>query len=160
MAAERALPQRRGFCVYEHGAAPGNRVAGVMPPGRLSLYKEQYCEEMVAFCKKGYSLTAYAAHLGVGRSTLNEWGKYHDAFADAIQRAKAQRALWYEECARGRAMGTNKDGSDKIITLGLINAGPDDWTDKQSLDHTSSDGSLTPQAVTFKVVRPPEADDT
>ena len=56
--------------------------------GRPSEYREEYCEQVIAFMGQGYSLTAFAGSIGKGRDAVYEWIKRHGAFADAVARAR------------------------------------------------------------------------
>lgn len=66
------------------------------PGGRPTKYDPRFCHEVVEFCRKGKSLTAYAAHIGVNRSTITEWGLEHKEFSAAIKSAKAVAEAYLE----------------------------------------------------------------
>lgn len=65
------------------------------PPWRPTLYKPGYCEEIIDFMQTGKSLVQFAAHLGVAKSTINEWASKNPDFsvAKSIALAKAE-AVW------------------------------------------------------------------
>jgi DNA-binding XRE family transcriptional regulator len=96
------------------------------PVGRPSKYDPAFCEEAIAFMRKGYSQTAFAGHLGISRDTLYEWASKHPAFSYAINIAKAGRVLSLETDLLGAETGPMV--TSRIFAL--KNAAPDDWRDK------------------------------
>ena len=71
-----------------------------MPAGRPTDYLEEFAERVETFCADGYSLTAFAGEIGVCRATINNWCGEFPEFLEAVNRAKAARARWWEERAR------------------------------------------------------------
>jgi hypothetical protein len=59
------------------------------PGGRTSDYRQQYCHQLQEFMRAGFSLTAFAGHIGVAPSTINVWMGAHPEFSEAVSRAKA-----------------------------------------------------------------------
>lgn len=121
--------------------------------GRPTLYDPRYCDEMVAFMALGGSMTAYAAEIDVCRDTISEWVKKHPDFAHAAKRGKAKCAAWWEKRARVIAETGGGPGSGTMTVFGLKNMAPDDWKDSQQIDHSSTDGSMTPKEPTYKLVK-------
>lgn len=123
-----------------------------MPAGRPSLYDEAYCEQVIEVCAEGYSLTGFAGKIGVGRDTISEWVKVHPEFSAAVQRAKAARAVWWEERSRQVAKDGGPGGQATMVIFGLKNHAPEDYSDKQQVEHTGKDGSpLVEQVDTGKL---------
>ena len=121
-------------------AMMGNQNAIGNEGGRPSKYDPKYCEMIVEHMADGASMTSFAAEIDVARTTLNEWGYNHPEFSEAIKRAKAKCAAWWERLAREGAMGG--DVNPTLIIFGLKNMSPEEWKDKQEIDHQSSDGSM------------------
>src|SRR6185312_5056890 len=111
-----------------------------MSGGRPAKYSPAYCEEVITFCDQGYSLTAFAGEIGVDRDTISEWCKVHPAFSVAVNRAKAKRARWWEDQARNVAAEGGQGGRATMVIFGLKNHAPEDFRDKQELEHTGADG--------------------
>lgn len=86
----------------------------------------------------GASMTSFAAEIGVARSTLNEWAENHPEFSEAVKRAKAKCAAWWEKIARDGAKGG--DANPTLCIFGLKNMAADDWRDK--VEHEQS-GTVT-----------------
>ena len=122
------------------------------PVGRPSKFKEAYCGEVVGHMAEGASLTSFAAEIGVSRATINVWMTEYPEFLEAVGKAKAKCAAWWEKQGRRIALEGGGPGSGTLAIFGMKNMGGDDWTDKQELDHRSSDGSMTPQAPVYKIV--------
>lgn len=115
--------------------------------GRPTKYDPGYCDELVAFMAQGYSMTAFAAQIGVDRDTITEWGNVHDEFSLAIKKGKAACASWWESVNRNNAM--TGDGNATSCIFGLKNMAADDWSDRKSIDHTSSDDSLSSNVTVY-----------
>jgi hypothetical protein len=104
--------------------------------GRPTKYRTAYCDELVRFCGEGYSLTAFAGHLGVCREVLYDWQRTHPEFADAMARARAARLLWWEERLRSLAIAPKASGgAAAAVIFALKNVGPDEFSDTQTHRH-------------------------
>lgn len=55
--------------------------------GRPTLYKEEYCEDIVRLAKKGVNLYLIAEQFEVTKTSLLEWKKVHKRFSVAYTRA-------------------------------------------------------------------------
>lgn len=130
----------------------GNQNAIGNDGGRPSKYDPKYCKMIVEHMTDGASMTSFAAEIDVSRSTLNEWGKHHSEFSEAIKRAKAKCAAWWERLAREGANGG--DVNPTLIIFGLKNMSPEEWKDKQEVDHKSTDGSMSPTKIERVIVDP------
>lgn len=95
--------------------------------------------------REGASLTSFAAEIGVARSTINEWIGAHKDFSESVQNGKAACAAWWEKLGREGAQGGQVNPT--LVIFGLKNMAADDWRDRRDIDHTSSDGSMTPKAA-------------
>lgn len=117
------------------------------PGGRPSKYDPAYCDQVIECLEQGASLTSFAAAIGVARSTINEWMKAHPEFSDACARAKAKCAAWWEDRGRSIALTGGGPGAATMAKFGMINMGSEDWKESSHLDHTSSDGSMSPRGL-------------
>lgn len=83
----------------------------------------------------GLSLTAFAGDIGVARSTINEWIDNHPEFSEAVRVGKAKRTLALE-----RGMLSAENGPAVTARMfALKNADPDEWREKQHVEHSVSD---------------------
>src|SRR4051794_40772155 len=99
------------------GAVASGVAHPAMAVGRPTKYDRRYCDDIVAFCRHGYSITAFAGHIGVARSTIQEWAGAHEEFSAAVKAAKAAAALWWER--RGRA-GAGRRGGHRSWAEGIF----------------------------------------
>lgn len=113
-------------------------MSGQTPParGRPTKYKPAYCNEVIETMATGLSLTAFAGLIGVARSTINEWMENHPDFSEATRVGKAKRTLALEK-------GMLSAESGPAVTarmFALKNADPEEWREKQHIEHgVSSD---------------------
>lgn len=71
-----------------------------MGAGRPTLYRKEYCDEVVDLGKQGKSLVQMAAHFDVSRSTIDQWSVDNAEFSEALNRAKAHAQDWWERAAQ------------------------------------------------------------
>lgn len=100
--------------------------------GRPTKYKPEYCQMVVDHMAEGASLTSFAPKIDVARSTINEWIDANPDFSEAVKRAKAKCAAWWERVGRSGAQGG--DVNPTLVIFGLKNMAADDWREKQELD--------------------------
>ena len=126
-----------------------------MPAGRPSTYSEAYCDLVIEEMAEGKSLTAFAAEIGVARSTINVWMEANPDFSEAVKIAKAKCASWWE--AKGRQMATSGGGPGQAtaVIFGLKNMAPDDWREKVHNEHSGPDGDpLVPSVIELIAAKP------
>lgn len=97
------------------------------PVGRPTLYREEYCDEVVKDMAKGYSLGAFAGLVGVSRATLNLWMDEHPEFLEAVSRGKAARLRDWEGVALDMRTKGGGPGGATITMFGLKNMGAGEW---------------------------------
>lgn len=112
------------------------------PVGRPSKFSPAYCGEVITHMQDGASLTSFAAEIGVSRATINVWMAEYPEFLEAVGKAKAKCAAWWEKQGRTIALSGGGPGASTLVIFGLKNMSADDWREKQEFDHTSSDGSM------------------
>ena len=111
--------------------------------GRPTDFKPAMGEEILQLMASGLSLAASAAELGIHRQRVYEWMDRHPDFADTVKLAQAKRQLFLER----RLLSADSGPVVTSTIFALKNAGPEDWRDKQEVDHKSSDGSMTPVRI-------------
>lgn len=122
-----------------------------MPAGRPTLYRDEYCDEIVDFCREGYSLTAFAGKIGVSRDTISEWCAVHPEFSVAARRAKAACAHWWETRNRQVGLEGGPGGQATVVLFNLKNHAPDDYSAAERHELTGKDGA--PIALTIAAQR-------
>ena len=108
--------------------------------GRPSKYDPAYCDEIIEFMSRGYSVTAFAGSIRVARSTVYKWADENPEFSDALKTAQAISALWWEN--RLRDVAEKNEGNAAAAIFGLKNRAAEDWRDKQTIEGTGPDGAL------------------
>lgn len=121
-----------------------------MPAGRPTKYKPEYCDQVREFLKDGYSVAGFAGSIPISVQTVYNWMEEHPEFLDAVKAGQAAAALWWEDIARANAQ--KSEGNATTIIFGLKNRVPLEWRDRKELDHTSSDGTMSPQNVDGAIV--------
>lgn len=127
--------------------------------GRPTKYKKEYCEQLIDyFSIKPFELDkhkrkvpnpqpnlfGFAALIGVSRDTIHEWTKVHKEFSDAMSKAKDLQANFVlTNALLGLTNSTFSQFMMKNVT---------DWRDKKEVDHTSTDGSMTPKPAKIEIV--------
>jgi hypothetical protein len=104
------------------------------PLGRPSNYRPEYCDLIIAEMAKGYSLGACAATIGCARSTINEWVSRYPDFSEAVKLGLSHRQKQWETAAMQSAF-TGGAGNVGMITMGLRNAGREDWSEPEHVKH-------------------------
>ena len=86
-------------------------------------YDLRYCEAVMEFMGRGYSLTAFAGEIGASRADLMRWCDKHATFAAAVERAQARRARLLED----RLLSARGSGAFGAHMQALKTAAPDEW---------------------------------
>ena len=107
-----------------------------MPGGRPTDYKPEYCDAVIEHMKEGASLTSFAASINVSRSTITEWVNVHPEFSASVKAGKAHCAAWWEKVSRTNAL--EGGGNATLCIFGLKNMAPDEWREKQEIEHSGS----------------------
>lgn len=109
--------------------------AAARPVGRPTLYSQQYVNEVKEFMAQGYSLTAFAGHIGTGIETVYGWERQIPEFSEAVKTARAKRVGNLE-------LGLlREDMPGPAVTariFALKNAAPAEWRDR--IEHTGANG--------------------
>lgn len=107
---------------------------------------------LVEHMRDGASVMSFAGEIGVARSTINQWAEDYPEFGQALARGKSIAAKWWEDHARKLVIEGGTGPQASMIMFGLKNMSALDWRDKQEIDHTSSDGSMTPKEPSYRLV--------
>lgn len=128
------------------------------PVGRPSLYKPEYCEEVIALGKIGKSVEAIGAILGVGTKTLYNWRDENPEFLHALELAKEFELQWWEDIAQTH-MIENKE-SDKINATiwsrSMAARFPKKYREQVKQEITGADGAPLLSGIQVSFVKPSE----
>lgn len=111
--------------------------------GRPTDFRPEMAEQILERMEQGLSLAAAAADINIHRQRVYEWVERHPDFADTVKLAQAKRQLFLEK----RLLSADVGPVVTSTIFALKNAGAEDWREKQEVDHTSSDGSMTPTRI-------------
>lgn len=102
------------------------------PGGRPTDYTPELGDKILALMTQGLSLTAAAAECDVHRQRVYEWKERYPEFADTVNLAMAKRQAFLE-----RRLFAAEQGPVVTSTIfALKNAGPEDWREKQEIEHS------------------------
>lgn len=118
------------------------------PVGRPSLYRPEYCEQVIELGREGHSFTAIAALLDVDKATMLGWVSTHAEFSTALTRAKQLEQLWWEEVGR-RSLFADKFQS-VVWKTSMAARFRDDYTERKEMTGANG-GPIQLQAVTLPI---------
>ena len=112
-----------------------------MSAGRPTTYKPEYCQAVIEHMSEGASLTSFAASVDCSRATINVWMDANPEFLEAVKTGKAKCATWWEKVSRTNAV--EGGGNATLCIFGLKNMAPDEWREKQEIEHSGRIDSST-----------------
>lgn len=142
--------------------------------GRPSAYREEFAEQARKLCLLGATDKELADFFEVSEATINNWKLAHYEFLESIKRGKQIADGEVADRLYQRAMGFVAPDVDirvienKIVEtplekyyppdtaaaiFWLKNRQKDKWREKQDVNHTSDDGSMTPKAPVYNIVK-------
>lgn len=123
--------------------------------GRPTDFKPAMGEEILSLMADGLSLAAAAAVLGVHRQRVYEWMERHPDFADTVKLAQVKRQLFLER----RLLSADSGPVVTSTIFALKNAGPEDWREKVTQEHSGPGGGAIPVSMIELIgVRPSDSD--
>ncbi|MVB00062.1 helix-turn-helix domain-containing protein [Nitratireductor sp. CAU 1489] len=147
--------------------------------GRPTAYRKEYAKQAKKLCERGATDYELADFFEVDTRTIYRWKNTHDDFCHAVKAGKDKADDRVERSLFNRAVGYSFE-SEKVFQFQgqvvraatvehvppdsgaafnwLKNRRPEEWRDKRELDHTSSDGTMTPTRV--ELVAPGHDDST
>jgi len=145
-------------------------------PGRDSLYDPSMNDMARKLALLGLTDVEMAEFFGVTERTFNNWKDEFPAFFQSLNEGKTIADANVADSLYRRAVGEvvfvekrvrNGEGEYEIIRLSqqipadpgaaklwLTNRRPQQWREKQEIDHKSSDGSMTPVRVELVALTP------
>jgi hypothetical protein len=100
--------------------------------GRPTEYRPEYCQMVIDFMAKGFSLTAFAGSIRMSRNAVYEWiGTFPD-FGDAVSRARGARVTALES----KLLSSRKGAETTAAIFALKNAEPEEWRDVKHTEAT------------------------
>lgn len=123
------------------------------PVGRPTLYKPEYCDQVIELGKLGKSVEQIASKLGFSLRTMYQWRDEHEEFLHALEEAKMHEQAWWEDQA-DIYMVENKDGPKLNATIwsrSMAARFPKKYREQVKQEITGADGAplITGIQVTF-----------
>lgn len=87
--------------------------------GRPTKYNPKFCDQIIEFVGKGYSISAFAGYIGVSLSVIYDWFKVHPEFKEARDIAKS-KSLYIWESMYLTGLFEDKEGPQKVNTSLMI----------------------------------------
>lgn len=104
-------------------------------PQDQNRYLPDYCRSVVEFMSLGFTLSAFAAEIGICRETLRVWRQKHPEFDTACRVGKLAAQRWWEDQLHEVAQkGTHTSGRTAAILFALKNLAKDDFADVQRVE--------------------------
>jgi hypothetical protein len=145
--------------------------------GRPSAYDPDFARQAGKLCQLGATDQELADFFEVDVRTIYRWKHDQDDFCQALKSGKGVADERVERSLYQRAIGYEQDEVKIFMPASspapvyapfrakvapdvtaaifwLKNRRRDEWRDKQEVDHTSSDGSMTPQRVELVALKP------
>lgn len=112
------------------------------PMGRPTIYKSEYCLELIKHMADGFSFEAFGAIAHCCKDTLYEWLKKHPEFADAKRLAESYGRYFWEKA--GQDGMTCTDGERFNATVWVFNMkNRFGWRDSKDVDIKVEDKSTS-----------------
>jgi len=146
--------------------------------GRPSVYKPEFAEQAAKLCALGATDFELADFFEVDTRTVYRWKNTHEEFCQAVTCGKDRANERVERALYNRAVGYTFE-SEKVFQfkgeiiraavsehvppdpsaakLWLTNRKPDDWRDKQQLEHTGKDGAPLVPVMNVTIGTQPES---
>jgi len=128
------------------------------PVGRPTLYKPEYCEEVVALGRIGKSVEQIAANLNVSLRAIYLWRDTYEEFMQALDDAKTYEQAWWEEQASSY-MVENKESDRLNATLwsrSMAARFPKKYRESTKTEITGADGTPLLSGIQVSFVKPNE----
>ncbi len=119
-------------------ATPRKHPDDLLPVGRPTLYKPEYCDQVIPLLKQGMSIEEIGLEFDVGYTTIYEWMNVHPEFSNAIKRGREFSKAWWMR--RGRTDLENKDFSATLWYMNMKNRFG--WADKQEITQNNESDQL------------------
>lgn len=121
-------------------------------------YQKDFPEKLINYMKQGYSFEAFGAYVGATRTALYKWLDKYPKFAEAYDYAQLLSQAYFEKLKLAKTAGQPiKDFDPKLcdgslISFTLSTRFYKTYGRKDKLDHSSEDGSMTPQEQTVIII--------
>lgn len=106
--------------------------------GAPTLYREEYCKQLMLHMGRGYSFQTFGAKIMVTIGTLYDWSKSHPEFADAKQIGEQLSHYWWENQGKQGLNTGPASFHGQVWSITMKNRFG--YRDKQEVTHFGADG--------------------
>ena len=106
--------------------------------GRPTLYKPEYCEQVVEWGREGCSLHQIASRMGISLQCFAEWREKYKQFGESVTRARDLAQAWWEDV--GMSGMRSREFNARVWEISVRNRFPESYRDQSTLELS---GSLT-----------------
>lgn len=89
--------------------------------GRPSLYKPEYCEQLIEHQASGLSFESFAGVIGVNRDTVYHWLTLHKPFSDAKKIGDMKCLLCWEKIGKDGVLGLIEKFNPAVYCFNMKN---------------------------------------
>ena len=122
-----------------------------MSGGRPTKYDPSFCERVIEAGAEGKTLAEMASDLDIDRSTLADWREQHPEFSRAVKYGLEKAQAWWEKNGRLATFGAFDGFNATSYIFQMKNRFSEEWKDRKDIDHSSSDGTMTPKAPVYNI---------
>jgi hypothetical protein len=96
---------------------------------------------------RGFSYETFAAEVGTHRVTMYDWEKRYPEWVEAKRTGYEKALAFWENLLVSKAFGQKKEADIAAIIFCLKTRFHKHYGEKQKIDHTSSDGTMSPTEI-------------
>lgn len=111
----------------------------LLPMGRPSDYKPEFCEKVVKLGEEGASKVDIADALETTVKTLYNWMDQHPDFLHAMERAEQKAEIWW--AAQGKKALWTPGFNTAAWSRSMAARFPKTWRENKNVEHTGKDGT-------------------
>ena len=135
-----------------NGVMPGTTAEMARPKKTTADLPENWQELMLEIARDGGSELECRHALGISESLWYRLKDEDAEFSQTVKSCKDACQIWWEQLGRNMAIGAIDKGNATTWIFNMKNRFG--WHDKQQIDQTSSDGSMTPKVTRIELVAP------
>lgn len=102
---------------------------------RPTLYRPEYCEQLVEHMAKGLSFESFAGVLRINRDTLYRWAEMNEEFSDAHEVGRMASAYRWEQIGLDGVLGEIRFFNAYAWVFNMKNRFK--WKDRQEIEQTT-----------------------
>ena len=143
----------KDFTIYKKVRMAANKLkvkktaAGVDYTTCPTLYKPEYCKQLIAHMGKGFSFQSFGADAKVSFKTLYNWEKEYPEFAQAKEDGLAANLKFMEKCGIEAITGGAKGVSAAIFCFTMKNRYPEIYKETVEVTHKVPENVTPEQAA-------------